>query len=86
MPQLFTAEAPLIKPVPLNDDTTPKDVWNLRQHLNNLKHWRRAQPAANAIAICPEERRAKRDGNPLSRWLTSPPEDALRFPNELHSL
>gem|GEM_PF-4014888 len=47
----------------------------------NLLHWRRAQPAANAIAICPEERGGKRNGNKLSRWLTSPPEAAsLKMP------
>jgi len=33
--------------------------------------------ALKAAAFCPEERGAKRSGNQLSRWLTSPPEAML---------
>jgi len=34
----------------------------------------------NALALFPEERREKRKGNQLSRWLTSPPEAGFFWP------
>jgi len=51
-----------------------RSTLNLRRRLRHPQLCLRAQPASDAIALCPEERGVKRDGNLLSRWLTSPPE------------